>query len=137
MIIGKFKADDDGGYKGELNALGLSVDTMTLRPVKDKEGDGPDFIVIGYGEFPDDFEELAKLPPPSVHGLIVHNTNTYEFGAAWKKVSQKGKPYLSVKLDGPTLAAPIHCILTEQKDGSYRLIWTRKDEEPVAEQAAA
>jgi uncharacterized protein (DUF736 family) len=102
MMIGKFKADEDGGYQGELNALGLTVDTMTFCPVKDKQGDGPAFIVIGYGEFPDSLEDFAKLPPPNVDQLIP-NTNTYEFGAAWKKVSQKGKPYLSVTLDGPTL----------------------------------
>jgi uncharacterized protein (DUF736 family) len=43
MMIGKFKADADGGYDGQLNALGLSVDSMTFCPVKDKQSDGPDF----------------------------------------------------------------------------------------------
>ena len=52
MMIGKFKADEAGGYQGQLNALGLSVDPMTFRPMKNKQGDGPDFILIGYGEFP-------------------------------------------------------------------------------------
>lgn len=58
----------------------------------------------------------------------------------WKKTSKKGKPYLSVKLDGPTLAAPINCALTEQTDGSYGLIWNRKDrdeEHSVADEQAA
>jgi uncharacterized protein (DUF736 family) len=134
MMIGKFKASKDGGYTGQLDALGLTVADMTFCPVKDKQGDGPDFIVTGYGEWDDaaDIDYLLKFPP----GQPIPNPNTYEIGAAWKKISQKGKPYLSVKLDGPTLAAPIHCALTEQKDGSYHLIWGRKDEEASAEQAA-
>ena len=78
------------------------------------------------GRFRYDFK---KYPP------CVEIPNTYELGAAWKKVSAQGKPYLSVKLDGPTLAVPIYCALIEQKDGSYHLIWRRGEEE--AEQAAA
>jgi uncharacterized protein (DUF736 family) len=66
---------------------------------------------------------------------VIPNTNTYELGAAWKKVSTEGRPYLSVKLDGPTLRVPIQCALIEQNDGSYHLIWRRGEEE--AEQAAA
>jgi uncharacterized protein (DUF736 family) len=137
MMIGTFKAEGEG-YTGELNALGLTISEMTFRPVQDKQGDGPDFIAIGYGEF-DDLEELAKVSHP-VAGQIIPNSNTYEIGAAWKRTSQKGKPYLSVKLDGPTLAAPIHCALVGRKDGTYRLIWSRKgegEEDPVQEQAAA
>lgn len=92
--------------------------------MKDKQGDGPDFIIYGYGDPPD--------------GPFETGANTYEVGAAWKKTSKKGRPYLSVKLDGPTLAAPIQCALTEQTDGSYHLIWRRKDDEVAApEQAAA
>jgi hypothetical protein len=49
----------------------------------------------------------------------IPNTNTYEFGAAWRRVCTQGKPYLSVKLDGPTLAVPIPRVLIEQNDGSY------------------
>jgi uncharacterized protein (DUF736 family) len=135
MIIGRFKADKDGGYTGQLDALGLTVSAMTFCPVKDKLGDAPDFIIIGYGEWPDDPTDgidFANFDPDEP----VLNPNSYEVGAAWKKVSQQGKPYLSVKLDGPTLAAPFHCRLIERKDGSYSLIWNRKDEEPAAEQAA-
>jgi uncharacterized protein (DUF736 family) len=134
MMIGRFKVDEEGGYTGELNALGLEIETMDFWPVKDKRADGADFIVIGYGEPPDIFEiDLNKYPPR--HGQVIPNTNTYELGAAWKKVSKQGKPYLSVKLDGPTLAVPIHCALIQQNDGSYHLIWRRGEEEP--EQAAA
>jgi uncharacterized protein (DUF736 family) len=83
-----------------------------------KRGNGPDFVVIN-----DD------------------GTGPFEAGAAWKKTSKEGKPYLSVKLDGPTLAAPINCALTRQQDGSYGLVWSRRDkdedQDAAGEQAAA
>ena len=132
MMIGRFKVDEEGGYTGELIAVGLQIDDINVCPVKDKRADGADFIVIGYGEPPDVFDiDFKKYPP----GVPIPNTNTYELGAAWKKVSPQGKRYLSVKLDGPTLAVPIHCALIQQNDGSYHLIWRRGEEE--AEQAAA
>jgi len=135
MIIGNFKADEDGGYIGQLDTLGLTISGMTFCPIKDKQGNSPDFTIIGYGDFEDiDPDYIMKFAP----GEPVPNPNSYEVGAAWKKTSQKGKPYLSVKLDGPTLPAPIHCRLIERKDGSYSLIWQRKDEEhTTTEQAAA
>jgi uncharacterized protein (DUF736 family) len=52
-----------------------------------------------------------------------------------------GNPYLSVKLDGPTLAQPINGALIRQQDGSYALVWNRKevkaDEQPAEAEAAA
>jgi uncharacterized protein (DUF736 family) len=133
MMIGKFTADEEGGgYTGELNALGLKIEDISICPVKDKRADGPDFMILGYGEPPDVYGiDFAKYPP----GVPIPNTNTYDLGAAWKKVSKQGKPYLSVRLDGPTLPVPIHCALTEQDDGSYHLLWRRREEDP--EQAAA
>jgi uncharacterized protein (DUF736 family) len=135
MIIGNFKAEEDGGYTGQLDTLGLSISGMTFCPVKDKQGNGPDFTIIGYGEWEDmsDADYLMKFAPHQP----IPNPNSYEVGAAWKKPGKNGRPYLSVKLDGPTLPAPIHCRLIERKDGSYSLIWQRKDDEPAAEQAAA
>jgi uncharacterized protein (DUF736 family) len=134
MMIGKFKAQKHGGYTGELNALGLEIEAMDFCPVKDKRADGPDFVVIGYGEPPHPLDiDFTKYPLRD--GQVIPNTNTYDLGAAWKKVTAEGKPYLSVKLDGPTLRVPIQCALIEQNDGSYHLIWRRGEEE--AEQAAA
>jgi uncharacterized protein (DUF736 family) len=134
MMIGTFKATDDG-YTGELNALGLTVAGMTFCPVTNKKGDGPDFIVIGYGEWDDAAELDHFIHSASAEPFL--NANCYDVGAAWKKISKKGKPYLSVKLDGPTLAAPIHCALTEHKDGTFHLIWTRKDRDADADPQAA
>ena len=55
---------------------------------------------------------------------------TVEFGAAWKKTSNEGRSYLSVKLDDPSFPAPIYATLVEGEDaGSYSLIWSRRNGE--------
>jgi len=49
-----------------------------------------------------------------------------EFGAAWKKQSDKGNAYLSVKLDDPSFAAPIYASLVEAEGEELSLIWSRR-----------
>jgi uncharacterized protein (DUF736 family) len=50
-----------------------------------------------------------------------------ELGAAWKKISNAGREYLSVKLDDPTFPAPIFASLVAVEGGdSYALIWSRR-----------
>jgi uncharacterized protein (DUF736 family) len=48
-------------------------------------------------------------------------------GAAWRKAGEWGD-YLSVKLDCPSLLAPINATmkLTADSDGFYRLNWQRR-----------
>ena len=48
-----------------------------------------------------------------------------EIGAAWQKTSNEGRRYLSVKLDDPSLPAPILANLFETDDGQFELIWSR------------
>ncbi|MBB2206451.1 DUF736 domain-containing protein [Gluconacetobacter takamatsuzukensis] len=49
-----------------------------------------------------------------------------EIGAAWKKTSNEGRDYLSVKLDDPSFNAPIYANLFQDEDGEdYSLIWSR------------
>ena len=112
MMIGKFTQADEG-YIGSIRCLGLDMAEVTISPVPAKQGNGPDFVIIG-----------ANLE------------HEFELGAAWAKTSKDGKPYLSVKLDGPMLAAPIHCALIEQQHGGHGLIWTR-DSGKTEVQAAA
>lgn len=72
----------------------------------------------------------AKLVAVAAEGDNSPNYRIYsgnvELGAAWNKTSQKDQPYISVKLDDPSLAAPIHASLHEGEDGQYNLIWTRR-----------
>lgn len=49
-----------------------------------------------------------------------------EIGAGWLKKSKQDQPYISVKLDDPSLPAPIHASLHEGEEGQYNLIWTRR-----------
>jgi uncharacterized protein (DUF736 family) len=118
MMIGKFTQQGDG-YTGSIYAIGYGGQSVVFGPVPAKLGNGPDFVVLA--SFYEDGE--------------------FEIGAAWAKTSKAGKAYLSVKLDGPTLAQPINCALTKQQDGSHGLVWNRKDakadEQPAAEEAAA
>ena len=50
---------------------------------------------------------------------------TVEFGAAWKKTSNEGRDYLSVKLDDPSFPGPIYATLIEfEGEEGLSLIWS-------------
>jgi uncharacterized protein (DUF736 family) len=118
MIIGKF-TQQGGSYAGNLHGIGFAIRHVVFSPVSAKQGNGPDFVVTGT---PGEDEPATDL------------------GAAWAKTSKAGNAYLSVKLDGPVLVAPINGALTRQQDGSYILVWNRKekaDELPAEVEAAA
>lgn len=53
--------------------------------------------------------------------------DTIEIGAAWKKTSKADRDYLSVKIDDPSLPAPVFASLVEADDSgkSFNLIWSR------------
>jgi len=103
MKIGNFHQDGEH-YNGDLHAIGFTLTEVDVSPVTAKQGNGPDFAVLGKYALRHD---------------------AFEIGAAWSRTSKEGKAYLSVKLDGPTLAAPIYCALIRQQDGSFALIWNR------------
>jgi len=69
-----------------------------------ERGDGPDFVVQSETEAGDD---------------------EIKIGIAWKRTTSKGKSYLLVKLDRPTLWNGAHCALIAQQDGSFGLVWKR------------
>ena len=49
-----------------------------------------------------------------------------EIGAGWAKRSSEGRDYLSVKIDDPSLPAPLYARLFAEEDGkTHLLIWTR------------
>ncbi|QQX88893.1 DUF736 domain-containing protein [Cupriavidus necator] len=51
--------------------------------------------------------------------------HNYDIGAAWKKISQSKRPYLSATLDDPSFPATIYARLIEEDDGMHNLIWSR------------
>ncbi|KMO26635.1 hypothetical protein VQ02_34145 [Methylobacterium variabile] len=51
-----------------------------------------------------------------------------EIGAGWAKVSKGERDYISVKLDDPSLPAPLYARLFAEEDGTtHSLIWTRSN----------
>ena len=97
--IGTFKKTGND-YQGEI--LTLSVQTKNVRIVAEAS--------------------RASDNAPS-HRIYVGRA---EIGAAWSKTSNEGRDYLSVKLDDPSLVAPIYANLFDDEDGkAYTLIWSR------------
>lgn len=48
-----------------------------------------------------------------------------EIGAAWAKISENDRTYLSVKLDDPSFGDAIFCRLIEVENGKHHLVWSR------------
>ena len=96
--IGTFSRTDSG-FAGSVKTLNLNVKSVKFVPAEGENENGPDFRVL---------------------------SGTTEFGAAWKKQSDKGNAYLSVKLDDPSFPAPIYAALIEvEGEEGLQLIWSR------------
>lgn len=96
--IGSFSRDESGVYTGTIRTLTLNV-KATMRPVEKDNDKAPDYRVVA--------------------GAV-------EIGAGWVRASQgTGAEYLSLKLDDPSLPAPIYANLTQGDNGEHRLIWSR------------
>jgi uncharacterized protein (DUF736 family) len=89
----------ENGYTGVVNTLTLNVKARIA--LADKANDkAPDFRIFA---------------------------GQTEFGAAWKKKSNEGREYLSVKLGDPSFPAPIFASLVEvEGEDSLSLIWSRR-----------
>lgn len=95
--IGTFNAQNDG-FSGTLRTLTFNVKVKFVPNDKGSEN-APDYRI------------------QAANGL--------EVGAAWKKVSQAERPYLSVTLDDPSFPATVYARLIEGEDGAHTLIWSR------------
>jgi uncharacterized protein (DUF736 family) len=94
--IGTFTKTSDG-YTGTVSTLTLDA-KVQVRPAEKASEKAPDFRIFA---------------------------GRAEIGAAWKKTSNEGRGYLSVKLDDPSLPAPILANLFEMENGEHELIWSR------------
>ena len=96
--IGTFTKAEDGTLSGFIKTLQLNTKAK-FSPLDATSNGGPDFRIFA---------------------------GNVEIGAAWKKTSQQGRPYVSVKLDDPSLPAPIYASLHEDDEaGQSSMIWTR------------
>jgi uncharacterized protein (DUF736 family) len=100
--IGSFKKAENGDYAGAVKTLTLNVKAR-ITPVEKTNDKAPDFrIYAGRTEI--------------------------EFGAAWRKTSNEGREYLSLKLDDPSFPSPIYASLVEvEGEDSLSLIWSRRN----------
>jgi uncharacterized protein (DUF736 family) len=103
-IIGTFKKDG-AGFAGMIETLTLKA-KVTIEPVEKRSDTAPEFRVFHIAE-----------------------SFSSEIGAAWKKTSRKGSEYLSLSIDDPGLAEPIHCRLVKTgSEQGYTLFWERRRE---------
>ena len=96
--IGTFQKTDSG-FEGSITTLSVQAPGVRFVAARDGQGD--------------------KAPAYRIFA------GSAEIGAAWEKVGQNDKPYLSCKLDDPSFTAPIYPSLFEETDGSFTLKWTR------------
>jgi uncharacterized protein (DUF736 family) len=95
--IGNFTSNGSG-FIGTVKTLSLNVKAK-LVPVERASEKGPDFRILA---------------------------GNVEFGAAWKKTSERDRDYLSIKLDDPSFPAPIYATLIEvEGEEGLSLIWSR------------
>lgn len=96
--IGSFTRDESGVFSGTIRTLTLNT-KATIRPTEREHDRAPDHRVFA--------------------GAV-------EIGAAWTKAAREtGAEYLSLKIDDPSLAAPIYAQLVQGDDGTSKLIWSR------------
>ena len=101
-VIGTFKPDKDG-YAGTIRTLTLAAKVRIVANDQKQSPAAPDFRVLA--------------------GVV-------EIGAAWRKTSEDQSSYLSVRLDDPSLVAPIRAALIEKTDDVVlRLLWRRDKRE--------
>jgi len=96
--IGSFKRVNNG-YEGSITTL--SVQCPEVRFVANEE------------------DRSDKAPDYRIYA------GNAEIGAAWQKVAQNERPYLSCKLDDPSFTAPIYPTLFDEGDGSFTMRWSR------------
>lgn len=97
--IGTFTRSNDS-FTGAVKTLSINAKT-TIKPADKATDKSPDYRIF---------------------------QGSVEYGAAWKKTSNEGRDYLSVKLDDPSFPAPIYATLVEtEQSGSYNLIWSRRN----------
>jgi uncharacterized protein (DUF736 family) len=96
--IGTFSRGEDGSYAGTIRTLSLNIKVRFIPAEPSQNEKAPDLRV-----------------------LVANNV---EIGAAWKRTSKENTVYHSVKLDDPSLPAPIFANLVAVDD-VYALVWSR------------
>lgn len=94
--IGTFTKNGDG-FTGNVATLTLDANVQ-VKPAEKTSEKSPDFrLFVGRAEI----------------------------GAGWRKTSNEKREYISIRIDDPSLAAPILANLCEMENGEFDLIWSR------------
>lgn len=96
--IGTFTKTPDGRFQGAIRTLTLNVKGVEIRPVEPTADKAPD------------------------HRVFIGQT---ELGAAWTVSRDRKPPSLSVRIDDPSLPAPLCGLLVENED-HHDLVWSRR-----------
>jgi uncharacterized protein (DUF736 family) len=98
--IGTFKKTGSNEFTGEIVTLSVQAKNVRIVPETTRSGENS----------------------PS-HRVYVGRV---EIVVAWSKRSNEGRDYLGLKLDDPSLTAPIFANLFDDEDGEgYSLTWSR------------
>lgn len=97
--IGSFTLKD-GKYTGTIRTMTINVKAQLVPNKSKTSDDAPDFRLYAGGA---------------------------ELGAAWRQESKDGEtPYLAVKLDDPSFAAPVRAAFFENEaEGIGIMVWNR------------
>jgi uncharacterized protein (DUF736 family) len=95
-IIGTFTRDGEG-FTGSIATLTVKTKASIVPVTKAADG-APDYRVM---------------------------VGSVEIGAGWSATSKSNKSYISVKLDDPSLSAPIYCRLVSLDEKEQSLVWSR------------
>jgi uncharacterized protein (DUF736 family) len=111
MIIGRFTLEPETGiFTGHIRTLSLHRETVSICPAARRSGRDPDYRI-----------------------RINRDDSDSEIGAAWKRISEAGRSYLSVLLDDPAFNAPCDAALFFDDVGTAKLVWARAQRSPPVE----
>jgi uncharacterized protein (DUF736 family) len=104
MIIGTFSYDPEHDiYSGEITTLTLQRTNVSLCPTHKSGEKEPDYRIVQD-----------------------RDGGTVEFGAAWKRSSERGRAFLSIVLDDPALSSLLNVALfPSERDDTATLVWQR------------
>jgi len=101
-IIGTFTPTNDGGWSGTIRTLSIDA-KVRLVPNDNRDGEGA----------------------PAFHLIFGHA----RIGEAWetRSAGENRKEYLRVRVDDPSLVAPLNAALFPAEDGATaQLVWSRQ-----------
>lgn len=108
MMIGMFSKTDDG-YVGRLRTLALDAEISIVAATMSSTENAPDWRV-----------------------LLGDSETGVEIGAGWNRTGARAGAYVSLQLDDPLFAMPLHAALlrSARQPDVHHLLWSRPQSGP-------